>query len=878
MRGRKRFPAGTAINTFARLSALLIALGAGIRAQGQEKPDGGNEPTPAAQEVEQQGRVIDSAALRNENVAVYEIDNDALKEANSRLGNDVTIVSHPAAEVSNFATEHGRPAGEPVVLSTGVVPPVSHGELFWWHQNSVFNARTFFQVGPVQPSRRNGYGGRYTGALRKFGDLTLGASQTKIRGMVNGNVLVPLPSERTPLTADPSRAAIVEKFLAAYPEAAPNRLDFDPRALNTNAPQRIDSVEGDARLDREAGSSGRVSLFYSLSRNRIDAFQFVAGQNPDNEIHAHIARIAYRRAISPATGVEAGFGFQRAKSVLLPEPNAVGPRVRIGHQIEDLGPDSQYPIDRAENTFRGGVLVRHQSGGGRHELTLGGDLSRFQLNGIETSNQRGQFEFSNNFGRTAIENFLHGIPSQYEVTVGGLARGFRNTSASVFVGDLWRLHPRLQIYAGLRYELETAPVEVNGMDRIPYGCDCNNFGPRFSFALRTGAGWVTRGSYTLSYGRIPPVTYQQVRNNPPHVRYIQVQNPSLTDPLKGADLNPQGRYSPLVLSPDLVSPYAHQYNVSLEREVHRNSLLRLGYVGSRTLKTINSFTMNRAEPVPGMEWTTKTVDQRRPDSRFYDVKQIVNGGIAYLDAAQISLDMRPAAGLTWGASYTFGKAIDTGADYAATAANRDLSTRRHQWQYESFRDRKGLSSFDSTHSLEIHYFYDLPATVSSHNVVALILNGWQISGATLLKSGSPFTVYLSSDSPGYGNVDGVGGDRPNILDPSILGKSVSHPNTATQILRRDRFAPMAPGDSRGNLGTSTFRKDGIANFNAALSKQWRWGKGGERTALLRAEAYNLTNHPQFDHPQTSFSSSSFGRITNTMNDGRVFQLSLRFML
>ena len=65
--------------------------------------------------------------------------------------------------------------------------------------------------------------------------------------MVNGNVLVPLASERTPLTTDPATAALVSKFLAAYPSATcPTGPDFDPRALNTNSPQRIDETRGES--------------------------------------------------------------------------------------------------------------------------------------------------------------------------------------------------------------------------------------------------------------------------------------------------------------------------------------------------------------------------------------------------------------------------------------------------------------------------------------------------------------------------------------------------------------------------------------------------------------------------------------------------------
>ena len=105
--------------------------------------------------------------------------------------------------------------------------------------------------------------------------------------------------------------------------------------------------------------------------------------------------------------------------------------------------------------------------------------------------------------------------------------------------------------------------------------------------------------------------------------------------------------------------------------------------------------------------------------------------------------------------------------------------------------------------------------------------------------------------------------------------TIGDPNTAPLILSRDRFAYIQPGQLRGNLGRGTFRKATIANLNAAISKQMNWH---DWTVLLRGEAYNLTNTPQFDEPQRNFSSPSFGHITNTLNDGRVLQLGVRFVL
>ncbi|MEK7408835.1 MAG: TonB-dependent receptor [Acidobacteriota bacterium] len=862
----------------ARLSLALTLFA--FACAGQVRPDAA-KPAPPPRPVPPSR--LGAAARRNENVAIYRIDNNAIKEANIRLGDNVTIVSETPAENGYFATEHGRPVGDSPFLRPATAQPEWHGELFEFHQNSVFNARTFFQAGPVLPSRRNSYGGRVTGRLGKLGSLTANAGQRKIRGMVNGNVLAPLAEERTPLATDPALRAVVSRWLAAYPAALPNRPDFDPRALNTNAPQRINELDGDLRLDRPAGAKGRLSLFHAISRQRVKAFQLVAGQNPNTDIHSQRSRLTWRHTFSPATEATLGFHFNRVTSLLLPEPNAVGPRVRMGFQIEELGPDGMFPIDRAQNSFRYAALVSKMAAGGSHALTFGADLTRFQLNGIESNNLRGYFQFSSNFGRSALDNFRLGTPTSYEVTVGELARGFRNWTLNAYFGDKWKLGQRLQVYYGLRFNAVAAPVEVNRLNQAPYGCDCNNFSPRFSIAWRLPAEWMLRASYTASFGEILPVTYQQIRNNAPRVLYLQVPNPDLLNPLRGIDLTTAGvRNSPTVLAPDLVSPYAHQYNLSLERKLADGYLLRLGYVGSRSFKLLNTFIANRADPVPGIALTTATVDQRRPDPRYYEVKSIVNAGIAYLDAAQLTLDMPLRKGFSGSLSYTFGKAIDEGADYASTAANQDMLRGRSQWQYDSLRDKKSLSLFDSTHALLVNYNYDLPRLWASRGWPGWLLNGWQVSGTTLVKSGTPLTLYIGSDAPGFGNVDGGPSDRPNILDPSILGRTISDPNAAPLILRRDRFAFIPPGEHRGSLGRNTFRKSGIANFNAALTKQWRAPRAphGRREWLLlfRGEAYNLTNHPQFDEPQRNLSSPSFGRITNTLNDGRVFQLGLRLVL
>jgi hypothetical protein len=424
--------------------------------------------------------------------------------------------------------------------------------------------------------------------------------------------------------------------------------------------------------------------------------------------------------------------------------------------------------------------------------------------------------------------------------------------------------------------MDSRPVEILQRETLPYRSDWNNFSPRFSLAWRAGRGWTARAMYATSFMTIPPVTYQQIRNNPPGVIYIQVPDPDLANPLHGIDLSKAGgRYSPTWISPDLVSPYSHQYNAGLERQIAGGAILRLNYIGSRTIKLLNSFIMNRAEPVPGIPLTTATVDLRRPDPRYYETRTILNGGIGWFDGGQVSLDLPLRRGLAGGVTYVFSKALDEGPDFSGTAANKDILTQRSQSQYESFKDRKGLSTFDSPHALTFYYAYDLPRLGSSPRAVRSILGGWQFSGVNLWKRGTPLTLYVGSDAPGFGNVDGGPSDRPNIVDPSILGRSIANPDVAQLILRKDRFSFIRPGEHRGNLGRNTFRKGPIWNWNAALARQWR--VVGESTVQFRAEAINLSNTPQFDEPQRNLSAESFGRITNTLNDGRVFQFGVRYV-
>jgi hypothetical protein len=197
------------------LQVLLVALAATIAlAQNPEEP----EPAPKAPKptepvlpaAESRAKRIELNLLgktdaasgesrRNENIQFNLVDNNALKELNVRLGTSATIHDFQP-ERGYFGAEFGNPPSTVPHLAP-LVKAVSptHASLYWNHQNSAFSARSFFQVGSVKPARDNDYGITAGVSLWRGGHLTLSGSQQKIRGIVNGNVLVPMADERTAL-------------------------------------------------------------------------------------------------------------------------------------------------------------------------------------------------------------------------------------------------------------------------------------------------------------------------------------------------------------------------------------------------------------------------------------------------------------------------------------------------------------------------------------------------------------------------------------------------------------------------------------------------------------------------------------------------------
>ena len=807
---------------------------------------------------------VNQGARRNQNIQVNMVDNQALNEALGRQGAQVSPVTEFSAVRGNYAAELGGIGRDPSVLRPDL-GNAFHGEIYETHNDNKLNARSFFQVGKVLPSRRNQYGFRIGGPLGSDKlSFVLTGEETRESGFVNGNVLVPLPSERTDLAEDPEVRALIQTWLDTYPDEAPNRPEIAANLLNTNAIQTLRNTGGTFRLDWKPRDTDSLSVRYSFRDNFTDSFEFVVGQNPNQSVRPQDLNLAWSHQLSSMTSLQFGINYLRRKVDVLIPPGAVGPFVNSGRDFEALGPRQDFPVNKAGNDFQ--YLAQGRTNTGAHQVDWGFQIVRSQINEFQSDGSRGNMNFGNNFGRTAIENFRLGTPSRYAVVIGELYRGFRRWDVNGYLNDRLRLTPGLDLTLGLRYEFAGAPTEVNDLTTFPYSSDANNLAPRIGLAYSGGA-WAVRAGYGIAYGDVFPATFRIALLNPPDVIRVDIRNPDVLNPLKDFVQVPGEvpRSSLNKIDSDLVTPYMHQYTLQIEREFPGNVRVRASYIGTRSLKLFHVARENRAVRVEGIPLTTSTINLRRPDQSIFGIRRMTNAGRAYFDAGQLSVDKAFSQGLVLRATYTFSKALGLGTDFSNTGTGRD--ERRAQSEELFFEDLKGFSRFDAPHGFVLAYSYRLPR----------YLGGFTLSGTTILKDGTPFSVETGTDAPPFGNVDGERNDRPTLLDARLLGVSVDDPDTAQSVLRREAFdAEAAFRDGRGTLRRGSFRKDGTTNFNFAISRDFPISADQTRVVTFRTEFINALNHPQFDRPNTNLSSSSFGQVTNTVNAGRIVQFSLRF--
>jgi hypothetical protein len=195
----------------------------------------------------------------------------------------------------------------------------------------------------------------------------------------------------------------------------------------------------------------------------------------------------------------------------------------------------------------------------------------------------------------------------------------------------------------------------------------------------------------------------------------------------------------------------------------------------------------------------------------------------------------------------------------------------------------GLSDFDRTHVLVVQYIYDLPFWKSPTNIVQNILGGWQISGATFLRSGTPFTITRTDDRASVGDgsigqpVDLLGDPNQNTNGQFSAGCS-SAANCADQnfAFNPAAFAQVPVGANRfGNSPRNNLRNPASQQWDIALFKNF--AVAATHKVQVRVELFNFPNHPNLSGPVGDITSSNFGRIITKDGSRRDIQLALRYL-
>jgi hypothetical protein len=303
-----------------------------------------------------------------------------------------------------------------------------------------------------------------------------------------------------------------------------------------------------------------------------------------------------------------------------------------------------------------------------------------------------------------------------------------------------------------------------------------------------------------------------------------------------------------------------QWSLGIQRQVLRDLLLDVSYVGNRTTGLNFSYNINQTFPGPGAQ------QPRRP---LYPVNQLV-GNVAYetnygssrYNSLQVRAEKRYSAGLTLSAAYTWSKYLGNGANIngGGNAPPQDARCFRCEW---------GPMPDGRAQVLVINHDYDLPFGVRrrfvNKGLLAHVIGNWSVSGIWSAATGDFFTA---TSAAGVSNSTGGGGDRPNrIADGNLSAgsRSIDHWFDLTAFVSPAQY-------TFGNAARGTLV--GPGQFNVDLGVHRNFPITESKYLSFRWEMFNAFNHANFADPNASIGSAVAGQISSTA-PARIMQVALK---
>ena len=845
--------------------------------------------------------------------------------------------------VNAYSPEYGRSNGGTVMVIGKSGSNEFHGSVFEFFRNEALNARNLFaQPGPNPEFRRNQYGLTLGGPIQNnktffFVDwqgtrLRTGITRFSVvptlaqrQGIFTQTIFDPASSPRTPFPNNTVPAArfdpIASQILQHYP--LPNVAGANNFARTATEPDNQD--QADFRLDRYIGEKHRVFGRYTFFRdddNPVTPLTDGSGSLTSGVIGHAITRGDafagdYNWVPSPSTLNQFRFGYSRRDlnqtslqngGITIPglPQNSFGSVLPVFAVagFQQIGPttaaNSNFTTSITEfvDTF---TLVR-----GRHTIKFGADIRREALDVLNPPNPTGSFGFATTGTNSAavsgsgnaLASLLLGQVNAFTIDIQKQVIQPRAHIAEFFIGDDWKVSPRLTLNIGTRYTLNFPSTEVHDQGAVfnlssqvldfPHtarALECCDFGPRVGLAYKIGESWVVRAGYGIIFfeqsGITTPFTIPQF----PFVQTVGQQSPDNVNAAFGLSNgptvqvtapNPNSGLGQGVFGVDRNngSGYSQQRNFTVQKTIGKNWNVEVSYLGSKNTRlgipdaninqlpsqdlSLGSALLTKvANPYFGQipaasSLGAATIAQQqllRPFPRFTNVALFRdNVGNSSYNAAAVKLEKRLSRGLTINASYTFSKLLDDASSVFSQTifTGPVLNTTGAADAYNRHLE-KDLSSGDIPKVFALGWVYEIPRLWK--------ISGWQIAGLVRVQTGDTVAVTQATNN---NSSLGFAVQRPNrIGDPNQMGD-----RTVARYFNTAAFS-AAPQFVIGTSSRNPVRGPGLQDADLMIGKTFRIA---ERVNLeFRAEVFNVSNTPPLNDPNGSFGSAAFGSITSAGN-------------
>ena len=875
----------------------------------------------------------------------------------TNLRNTGNILPNPDAiqefrvQTNSYNAEYGRFASGVINVLTKSGTNRFHGSAFEFVRNTVFNANDWGSQLEKPPFHRNQFGGTLGGPIKR--DLTFffvsysGLRQTTSTFL--SGAVVPTALERAGnFTASGTKPVDPATGLAFVCNGVtnvicPNRIDpVATKIINTyiplsnvagsrwqgNVPSPFNSDEFLGKLDHQINAAHRLTFTYFITggNNTVKAGSgnlpwasqqfkwrqhnvnlsdvWIIGADKINQLWMTYTRNLGGRLNLPATSLgDLGSAFTIQGEPSLPQITVAG-FFTLTNSIG--GPRAGTNFYSIRDVFSWTK--------GSHSLKLGGEVSLNKDIQQTLLNNYGVFTFNNSVTRNAFADFLIGIPSA--ITQDAPVTAYTDSwYTALFAQDDFRIHPRLTLNLGLRWDVQTPPTDpqnrvtnyvpgqkstVNliapvgalfygdpGVERGGIPVSFGHFSPRLGFAWDPSGNGKTsiRGAAGLFYGSISGNEWNTMTNFQPFSTRLTFSNinarTSATGVPLGASLsNPYNAFvggNPFpykgtfvtggglfAVAQDFKWPRTTQLNFSVQRQLTNDLTVGAAYVGTLSKNLPFGRDVNYPVLTPTATAAGANILARRPNPAFGAVLLLNSDQSASYHGLQITSAMRMSHRVSFNAFYTLSKT-------RSSVQLHNNTTQGLAQNYSKLEEDEGRADTDQRHVFSMSLNYQPDYFKGSHFIVRSILNGWSISPIIKLRSGLPFTITNGNVDA---NLDGNTNDRAQLIG----NPHIDHPtpqqwfNTAAFVQNKVVTGVATDGNSPRNL----LDGPGYRVVDLAISRDFNLS---ERFRLrFRGEATNVFNMVNLGQPGAAVpsgaTSTTFGVITSA-NSMRKMQFGLR---